>query len=115
MAAHQMLVLEAGRLLRFQRNPLREENDAMQPALDEIDRDTDRRPRRLIPGHRVNAIGQADDVGLLVPHPSPADHAAMDAVVDRALVLDVALVLPAVLIDVDEVLADERRDLRRLD
>jgi hypothetical protein len=54
-------------------------------------------------------------VGLLVPHPSPADHAAMDAVVDRALVLDVALVLPAVLIDVDEVLADERRDLRRLD
>ena len=62
---------------------------------------------RLVQGDLEHLRGDANDVGLLVAHPAPADHAAVDAVVHGAGVLDVELVLPAVVVGVDEVPADE--------
>ena len=58
----------------------------MGAVLIEIVGDTDAGAGRLVPGDLVDAVGEADDVDLLALHPAPADHAAMDAVVDRAVV-----------------------------
>src|SRR5260370_38367320 len=109
-----MFVLEADRLLRILSDPLRKKDHAMQPAFNEVDGDADRRPRRLVPGHLKDVRGETDDMGLLVANPTAADQAAMDSIVDRALILDVDLVLPAILVSVDEVLADEPGDFLRL-
>ncbi|MDJ0932237.1 hypothetical protein [Breoghania sp.] len=99
-----MLVLEADRLLRILGDPLREEDHAVQLALTQVEGNRDGGAGRLVPGDLEDAVAQPHDVGDLIAHPAAADYARMDAIVDHAIVLDVQLVLPTLVISIYEII-----------
>jgi hypothetical protein len=79
-----------------------------------FDGDAHRRSGRLVPGKLIDSVGEPHDVGFLALDPAPTDHTVVDSVVDGLCVLHIHLVTPAVVVRVDEVLADESRQLKLL-
>jgi hypothetical protein len=67
-----------------------------------------------VPGNLIDSVGEPHDVGFLALDPAPTDHTVVDSVVDGLCVLHIHLVTPAVVVRVDEVLADESRQLKLL-
>lgn len=86
---------------------LGEKNGAVEPALVGHEIEGDVGAGGLGPGDLVDPLGEEVNVGLLVLDPAALHHPAVNAVVHRVVVLAVPLVLPPVVVGVDEVGADE--------
>ena len=88
-------------------DPAREEDRPVELLLVRHEVERNVRARRLRPRDLVDALGQQRDMRLLPLDPASLDYAAVDAVVHRVIVLAVPLVLPAVVIGVDEMRPDK--------
>ena len=72
-----------------------------------FDADAHRRSGRLVPGKLIDSVGKPHDVGFLPLYPAPTDDTVVDPVVHGLSALHIHLVTPAVIVRVDEMLADE--------
>jgi predicted PurR-regulated permease PerM len=102
-----MIVLEADGFFRIVDHPAREEDRAMEQAIAEVDDQTHVSAGRLGPGDFINALTNAYNVSLLVFHPTVCHDTAMNTVVQRGLIFDINLVVPAVIVGINQMFADE--------
>ena len=102
-----VLVLVADRDFRMLFHPFREEDDAVDFFLVRHEVECDIRACRLRPRDFVDAVRDLDDVRFLIRDPATGDHAAVDAVAARVIVLRIPLVLPTVVVCIDEVRAEK--------
>ena len=97
-----MLILETHRFLWVIHHPTREEDRTVEQFVAQIDDQAHVGPSRFGPGNFVDAFANAHDVRLLIFHPAISHDAAVNTVVQSAVVFDVNFVVPAVVIGIDQ-------------
>ena len=61
----------------------------------------------LCPGDFIDALPDANYIRLLIFYPTVSDQAAVNTVVEGVFIFDVNLVVPAVIVGINQMFADE--------
>ena len=102
-----MVVLEADSFFRVIHDPAREENSAVEQFVAQVDDQADVGAGRFGPGDFVDTFPHPHNVRFLIFHPAIADDAAVNTVVEGVAIFDVNLVVPAVVVGIDQMFTDK--------
>ena len=106
-----MIILEADGFFRIIHYPAREEDGAVENFISQINGQADIGSGWFSPGNFIDILRQTDDIDMLIFNPAITDHTAVNAIVDGAGIFNVELVIPAVVISVNQMFADDARQV----
>lgn len=102
-----MIVLEADGFFRVVHDPAREEDGAVEQFVSQVHNQADVGTGWLGPGNFIDALPYPHDVSLLIFHPTVCHQTAVNTVIQGRLIFDVNLVVPAVVVGINKVFANE--------
>ena len=102
-----MIVLEADGFFRIVHDPAREEDGAVKQFIAQVYNQAHIRSGWLCPGNFIDTLPYPYDIGLLIFYPTVCHKTAMNTVIKGGLIFYVNLVVPAIVIGINKVFANE--------
>ena len=102
-----MIVLEADGFLRVIHYPAREKDGAVKQFIAEVNDQAHVGTGRFGPGNFVDTFADANDVSLLIFHPTIRDDTAVNTIIQGGAVFNVNFVVPAIIVGINQMFADK--------